>query len=301
MHKSSALGIALKLGATLAFSLMYVVIRLAGTVPTGEVVFFRAFFALVPLFALSAFTAGPIAVIRTKRPLMHLIRSVTGVSSMFFNFTALKMLPLAELTGFSFVAPIFATVLAALLLREKVGPFRGAAVVVGFAGVLVMVEPSGGLGSIVSAGSSPGSGLALIGALLSAFVVVFIRQMSSTERSETIVFYFMLFTALAGAVTMIWWHVALSPMMTLWLVLSGILGGVGQICMTYSYRYAEPSLLAPFDYVAMVWAALFGFVFFLEVPDRLVIVGAAVVVGSGLFIAWRERRHHQAIPEPVTP
>jgi drug/metabolite transporter (DMT)-like permease len=299
--RNPSFGIALKLGATLAFSLMYVCIRFAGSVPVGEAVFFRAFFALVPLFALSTVTAGPKAVVRTRRPIVHLLRSITGVISMFCNFAALKMLPLAELTAYSFVAPIFAVVLAALILREHVGPFRGAAVVVGFAGVLLMIEPHGGVRSLFGAGFSAGAALALLGALLSAFVVVFIRQMSATERSETIVFYFMLFTAVAGAMTMIWWHVPLSPKMAAWLVMSGLLGGVGQICMTYSYRYAEPSLLAPFDYVAMVWAALFGFLAFAEIPERLVLAGAAVVVASGLFIVWRERRLHKLLAIPVAP
>ena len=294
-----ALGIALKLGATLAFSLMYVAIRLAGAVPVGEAVFFRAFFALVPLFVLSVFTVGPAAVVRTGRPFLHLVRSAAGVTSMFLNFAALKLLPLAELTGFSFVAPIFAVVLAALVLREHVGPYRGAAVVIGFAGVLFMVEPHGGVGAIAGAGLSAGAALALLGALLSSFVVIFIRQMSTTERSEAIVFYFMTFTAIAGALTMIWWRVPLTPKMTLWLVLCGLLGGIGQICMTFSYRYAEPSLLAPFDYVAMVWAMLLGFLFFSEIPERLVLVGAAIVVASGLYIAWRERRLHRVRGVPI--
>ena len=294
-----ALGIALKLGATLAFSLMYVAIRLAGAVPVGEAVFFRAFFALVPLFVLSVFTVGPAAVVRTQRPFLHLVRSAAGVTSMFLNFAALKLLPLAELTGFSFVAPIFAVVLAALVLREHVGPYRGAAVVIGFAGVLFMLEPHGGVGAIAGAGLSAGSALALLGALLSSFVVIFIRQMSTTERSEAIVFYFMTFTAIAGALTMIWWHVPLTPKMTLWLVLCGLLGGIGQICMTFSYRYAEPSLLAPFDYVAMVWAMLLGFLFFSEIPERLVLVGAAIVVASGLYIAWRERQLHRVRGVPI--
>jgi drug/metabolite transporter (DMT)-like permease len=143
--------------------------------------------------------------------------------------------------------------------------------------------------------------LALLGAFLSAFVVIFIRQMSTTERSETIVFYFTLITALAGAASLIWWRAPLSWTAASWLVLSGILGGIGQVCMTYSYRYAEPSLLAPFDYVAMVWAALFGFAVFDEVPEQLVLIGAATVVASGLFIVWRERQLHKTAVEPIPP
>jgi len=296
--RGASLGIALKLGATLSFSLMYVVIRLAGAVPLGEVVFFRAFFALVPLFATAVFTVGPKAVVRTRRLGVHFLRSILGVGSMFLNFAALKLIPLAALTGLSFVMPIFATVLAALILREQVGPWRGLAVVVGFGGVLLMTGPLG-VGGLAGGGASLGTVLAILAALLSAFVVIFIRQMSTTERSETIVFYFMSFTAIAGALTMIWWRAPLTASATLWLVLCGLLGGIGQICMTYSYRFAEPSLLAPFDYVAMIWASLLGLAFFGEIPERRVIFGSAVVIASGLFIFWRERRLHKAIIEPL--
>jgi drug/metabolite transporter (DMT)-like permease len=287
----NALGITLKLGATLSFSLMYAIIKLAGTVPVGEVVFFRCTFALVPLFVLSGFTVGPLAIVRTSRPMFHVLRSAAGTLSMFLNFAALAKLPLADITAFSFVAPIFAVVLAALYLQEQVGPYRWAAVLVGFLGVIVMVEPHGGVLTIVASGFSTGAGLALMGSLLSAFVVIFIRQMSATERSETIVFYFMTTCAAVSAITMVWQHAALSWAQLFWLVGSGVIGGIGQICMTYSYRYAEPSLLAPFDYVAMVWAAALGYVIFAEIPQPLVILGAGIVVAAGLFIVWRERHN----------
>ena len=121
MHQSSR-GIALKLCATLAFSLQYVALKLAGDVPVGEVVFFRAFFALFPLLVFSLFTVGPAALVRTEKPGLHLVRAAIGSSSMFLGFAALKLLPLADITAFGFVQPIFAVILAALLLKEKVGP-----------------------------------------------------------------------------------------------------------------------------------------------------------------------------------
>jgi drug/metabolite transporter (DMT)-like permease len=293
-HTHSRRGIALKLAATLAFSLMYAVIKLAGVVPVGEVVFFRAVFAMVPLLALSTVTIGPLAIMRTGRPFHHILRSAAGVSSMFLNFWALTMLPLADITAFSFVAPIFAVVLAALLLSEHVGPFRWGAVLVGFAGTLLMVEPHGGFGHFAHSGFSLGALLALSGAFLSSFVVVFIRQMSATERSETIVFYFMLTCAIAGAVTMIWFRAPLTFWNMFWLVQCGLLGGIGQICMTYCYRYAEPSLLAPFDYTAMLWAVALGYFIFAEVPEPMVMAGAGVVSAAGIFIVWRERNLHRA-------
>lgn len=289
MHHTSR-GIALKLGATLAFSLQYVGIKLAGAVPVGEVVFFRAFFALLPLVALSAYTVGISQMAYTERPRLHLIRAAVGSSGMFLNFAALKLLPLADITAIGFVQPIFAVVLAALVLKEVIGPYRGAAVVVGFAGVILMVQPHGGLLAIVAHGLSAGAGLALTGALGSAIIVIYIRQMSATEKSETIVFYFMAFCAVVGALTMVWWRVPLTWAKAAWLIMAGVAGGFGQIAMTFSYRYAEPSLLAPFDYVSMVWAVTFGFLIFGEVPATLVLVGAAVVTAAGVFIAFREHR-----------
>jgi drug/metabolite transporter (DMT)-like permease len=289
MHHTSR-GIALKVGATLAFSLQYVGIKLAGSVPVGEVVFFRAFFGLIPLLLLSLHTIGLTQIVRTDRPWLHLIRSAVGASGMFLNFAALKLLPLADITAFGFVQPIFAVVLAALVLKEVIGPYRGTAVVVGFAGVLLMAQPHGGLLAIVAHGLSAGAGLALTGALGSAFVVIYIRQMSTTEKSETIVFYFMAFCAVIGALTMIWWHVPLSRASTFWLVMAGVFGGFGQIAMTFSYRYAEPSLLAPLDYTSMIWAVTFGFLIFGEIPAAAVLFGAAIVTAAGVFIAFREHR-----------
>jgi drug/metabolite transporter (DMT)-like permease len=283
-------GIALKVGATLAFSLQYVGIKLAGSVPVGEVVFFRAVFALVPLVFFSLGTIGLSQMVRTDRPWLHLIRSAVGSSGMFLNFAALKLLPLADITAFGFVQPIFAVVLAALVLKEVIGPYRGTAVVIGFAGVLLMIQPHGGLLAIAAHGLSAGAGLALTGALASAFVVIYIRQMSTTEKGETIVFYFMAFCAVVGALTMIWWRVPLSVPNASWLIMAGLFGGIGQIAMTFSYRYAEPSLLAPFDYTSMIWAASFGLLIFGEVPARAVLIGAAIVTAAGVFIAFREHR-----------
>ena len=296
MKKNVPLGIALKIGQTLTFALMYASIKLAGHVPVGEVIFFRCFFAFVPLAVWTIFTVGPAAAIHTNRPIYHVGRSLMGVTAMFFNFAALKLLPLATVTAFSFMQPVFAVILAALLLHEHVGRYRWTAVAIGFAGVLMMIEPHGGLTSLLNLHMSRGVGYALTFSLFSALVIILIRQMSATERGEAIVFYFMASGAIAGAVTMIWDHAALSSSTVVWLVLCGVFGGIGQICMTYCYRYAEPSLLASFDYILMVWAMLLGYFVFAEMPDTLVLAGAGVVIVAGMFIVWREHRLHVERP-----
>lgn len=287
-------GIALKLSNTLAFALMYAAIKLAGTFPVGEVIFFRSAFALIPVLAFAVWSGGVREGIITQRPLFHVLRSMAGLAGMFLNFAALARLPLADITGFSFVAPIFAVVLATIMLHERASVERWIAVTAGFSGVLLMLQPHGGVLHLMRAGFTSGAGLALMGALLSAFVVVFIRQMSATERSEAIVFYFMLTCAVVSGATLFWHWTTPTWSAAGWLVLAGILGGIGQLCMTFSYRHAAPSLLAPFDYVAMVWAAALGYFVLGEVPQPLVMLGAAVVIAAGLFIIWRERRRHLA-------
>ena len=292
MNANISRGIALKIAQTLFFSLMYASIKLAGPqVPVGEVMFFRCFFALVPLAAWTFATVGPAAAIRTKKPLYHIGRSLIGSVSMFFNFAALQLLPLATVTAFGFLQPIFVVMLAIPMLGERVGIWRWMAVIVGFIGILMMIEPHGGLTAIIGLHLSRGVAYALVFALLSALVVILIRQMSTTERGEAIVFYFMSWGAGVGAVTMIWSHAPLTFSMTAWLVVSGLIGGLGQIAMTACYRYAEPSLLASFDYISMVWAVGLGYFVFAEMPESMVLIGAVVVIGAGLIIVWRERRH----------
>lgn len=299
--KNTPLAITLKLFQSFAFSLMYAAIKLAGTVPVGQVVFFRAFFALVPLFLWTLFTVGPRQAIRTERPLVHVVRGAVGVAAMFTNFAALALLPLVTVTAFGFMQPIFAVVLAALLLKEHAGPWRWAAVLIGFAGVLLMMQPHGGLTALISLRLSKGVFYALFFTVLSAFIVVWIRQMSATERSEAIVFYFMSACVVAGLVVMAFDHQALTWRQIGLLTACGIFGGVGQVLMTYSYRFGEPSLLAAFDYTAMIWAMLLGWFVLGEHPEAMVLAGAGVVIASGLLIAWREYRHKVELPnEPLT-
>jgi drug/metabolite transporter (DMT)-like permease len=283
-------GIALKIGATLGFTLMYACAKLGGEVPAGQIIFFRAFFSLLTVLAMAALTGKLRHIPQTRRLGWHAVRGTVGASSMFCNFAAVKILPLADMTAFTFAMPIFAVVLAAMVLKEKVGIYRAGAVLVGFAGVLLMLQPEGGIAAIIAAGFSTGAALALCGALLSAIVVIFIRQMSVTEKSETIVFYFMIIGTLLGAVSMLWARVPLSYEAMGWLALSGVTGGLGQICMTFCYRYAEPSLLAPFDYMAMLWAVILGLLVFGTVPETYVLAGTALVGAAGIFIAVREHR-----------
>lgn len=296
-------GIALKLLATLSFSLMYVFIKLAGDVPLSQQILFRCLFSLPVVFAVAPFTVGFAAVVRTRRPLVHFTRAMVGLSALCLTISSVHYIPLADVTAFGFVMPIFAVIMAALILRETVGPWRWGAVLIGFLGVMLMCQPHGGILGIVENifGNSIGAALALGGAFMSSFVVIFVRQMNSTEKSETIVFYFMFISTIVSALASLWWHVSLSWEQMLWLALSGVAGGIGQVAMTYSYRFAEPSLLASFDFTSMVWATLFGYLLFAEIPAMIMLVGAGIVIGSGSFIAWREHRQRKDEIVSATP
>ncbi len=284
------LGIALKVAATLIFMFMAVIARGFGdTFPVGQVVFFRAAFAFVPIAAVMLYSGMRLTDLRTNVPWSHARRATSGVLAMFTYFSALMYLPIADVTAISFTSPLIVVVLAAFILGETVRAYRWSAVSVGFAGVLIMVSPHLGEG-VSASGASTGVLLAFANAVLVAFTMIFIRRMSGSEPALVIAFYFQLACTVVSACTLPFAWATPSGGELVLLVTLGILGGVGQLLMTNSYRYAEVSTLANFDYAAMIWAILLGWLFFGELPAVAVYVGAVVVIGSGLFIVWRERQ-----------
>jgi len=286
------LGILLKVLATLAFTLMAILGRsLAGEIPVGEMVFFRASFAFLPLLAWMLISRIPLRSLRTQHPLLHARRAATGMLAMFSYFSALVFLPVADLTAIGFASPLIVVVLAATLLGERVGTYRWSAVAAGFAGVLIMLTPH--LSGEVQSGW--GVVLALANAVCVAFTMIFIRSMSHSEAPLTIAFYFQLCCAVVSGITLAFDWVTPTLEQFLVLAMLGVLGGIGQLLMTTSYRHASASTLANFDYAAMIWAVALGWLFFSEVPVAEVFIGAAVVVGSGLFIVWRERQLGQQV------
>ena len=284
------IGIALVLAATLAFTLMGALVRYLGqSVPLGEIVFMRSFLALVPLLAMIAWRNELRTALRTSNPFAHFSRSVTGVAAMFMNFAALTLLPLADATAIGFAAPIFTVVLAALVLGEVVRIRRWTAVAVGFIGVLVMLSPYVGNTSS-GAGSTLGAFLALAGAFTVAAAMTQVRHLSRTESTASLVFYFSIVCSLCGLATIPWGWVMPTVNELLLMIAMGFLGGIGQMLITESYRHASASVVAPFAYSAMPYSMVIGYVWFGEVPESIVLVGAAIVIGAGLFVIWRERK-----------
>jgi drug/metabolite transporter (DMT)-like permease len=284
------IGIALVLASTFAFTLMGAVVRyLTQTVPLGQVVFARSFVALIPLLLMLAWQGQLTTALRTKSPGAHLTRSITGAVAMFLNFAALAFLPLAEATAIGFATPLFTVALSALLLGEIVRARRWSAVAAGFAGVLVMIYPNLG-GASRESGVALGVAFAVGGALAVAIAMTQVRHLSRTETTASLVFYFSIVCSLCGLVTIAWGWKVPSPGEFGLMIAMGFLGGIGQLMITESYRHAPASVVAPFAYTGMIYSIVIGYLWFGEVPGTIVLAGAAIVIGAGLFVIWREHR-----------
>lgn len=285
--------ILLKLISALLFALMQALVRYLGDiVPLGQLVFFRSIFAILPVLVIYAWRRELAAAVRTRRPFGHLGRGMLAVFGMFLNFAALARLPLVEATAISFATPLITVAFAAWFLGERVRIFRWSAVVIGFAGVIVMLWPhlSWAHFALGSAATTVGAMCALAGAFTNAGSVIQTRRLTDSETTSSIVLYFSLFCAIAGLLTYPFgWHSPTWPQLAA-LIAVGLLGGLAHILVTESYRYAPASVIAPFDYSMMIWAFLLGYALFGELPTIYVFIGSAIVAAAGLLVIWRERQ-----------
>lgn len=305
-------GVALKVAATFVFAMMSALIKSASSrFPVGEVVLFRSLFALVVLVVWLASRGEFPGALHTQRPIGHIGRSLAGSGGMFANFVVLSLLPLADATAFTFATPLIVVPMAAFTLGEIVRPYRWASVALGFAGVLVMLSDHLGESAATAAPQRTlGAVVALAGAVSSAVAMIQTRRLTQSEPTGAIVFYFSSLTATFSALLLLaaalWPNgapgadfvsgqrfVMPSPSQFAILASIGILGGAGQILMTHSYRFADASIIAAFDYVAMIWAAALGYVFFAETPTLRIALGAMVVATAGIFVLWREQARRQ--------
>jgi drug/metabolite transporter (DMT)-like permease len=295
--------------AVVVFTGMDAVIKgVSETFPTGELVFFRNLFAFGPILGFMIWQGG--ITLRTRHLGGHLLRGLFGVAAMYCFFLSYRLLPLSDAIALGLSGPIFLTVLSIPFLGEQVGVRRWSACVVGFVGVLIMTRPDvliGGAGAWDAAALVP-----LLGAVFYAFAMISIRRLTGTEGSATIVFYFSLFATLAGLATaplgafdpaLAWvWP---SPREWLIVLAIGLMGGCAQILLTIAYRSAPVSVVAPFDYMALVYGLILGFIFFAEIPDGYLLVGGATVVASGIYIVHREavvaRERRRRQPAPPLP
>jgi len=280
--------------SSLLFAVMSTLVRFTGeTAPVGQVVFFRAAFAIVPVALIYAWRGELRQMVRTRRLAGHAGRGLFSIGGMFLNFASLARLPLVDATALSFASPIATVVLSAIFLKERVRIYRWSAVALGFVGVLVMLwphfDPSRYAG-LATAATAIGAICGLTGAIINAGAVIQTRRLTDTETTSSIVFYFSLFCALAGLATLPFGWIWPTPAELAALVATGVIGGLSHIFLTESYRNAPQSVVAPFNYTTMLWALVFGYVIFGEIPLPIVFVGASIIAAAGLIVVFRERQ-----------
>jgi drug/metabolite transporter (DMT)-like permease len=282
----------LKLTSAMLFAIMSALVRyVSDLTPLGQMVFFRSAFGIIPVVVIYAWRRELMTAVRTSRPFGHLGRGAISVFGMFFNFAALARLPIVDVTTITFASPLITVALAAVFLKERVRIYRWSAVIVGFAGVLVMLSPHLDVErSTTNALAIAGATFGLVGAFFSACSTVQTRSLAKSETTSSIVLYFSLICAAAGLVTLPFGWLTPTWGELAGLVAIGIFGGLAHIFLTESYRLAEASLVAPFDYTSMLWALVLGYLVFSELPGWQVFVGAGIIALAGLFVIWRERQ-----------
>jgi len=289
------LGLGLRLVAILMLSTMGALIKLVEThgAHLVEIMLFRQLFAIP--FVLAWVMMGPgLASLKTRHFGLHVSRSAVGLTGMVFNFGAVLLLPLAEATTFGFTVPIFATILGALVLKEQTGWHRWGAVLVGFIGVLIVAQPGG------SHIPLDGALVGLTAALFVAIVAIQLRQLGRTENPATTVFWF---SSLSVPPLLIGYAFVAAPhdwQTFALLILIGLVGGGAQLALTASLRFAPVSAVVPMDYSSLIWATFYGYLLFGALPGPWTWVGAPIIIASGLYIVWRERRRGLARATPVT-
>lgn len=276
----AGLGAILMVGATLCFVLMQSLIRqVGGELPPVEVAFFRnlfGFLVIAPIFIRNGW-----APLRTKRLPLHALRGVLQGVSMLAFFTGVTMAPFAEATSISFSGPLFATVLAVLVLRERIRMRRILALLAGFIGVLIVLRP--GFGEL-----GLGQGLLLGSSLVWGSAIIVIKLMSSTESAATQTAYMGIFmTPLTFLPALYVWQTPNLEQLA-WLALIGGLGTLGHLCFASAFRRADSSALLPLDFLRLFWASALGFLMFGEIPDLWAWIGGGIIFVSATYIAFRE-------------
>jgi drug/metabolite transporter (DMT)-like permease len=283
------LGVALRIGSTLAFAAMVACIKAVGdATPLGQIVFFRSAVALIPLCVFLWWTGDFPYGIATTRPLGHIARCLMGAAAMFTSFATIRLLPVAEATMLSYLSPVMLAVLGWALLGERLTRARAGGVVLGFFGVLAFCGPA--FAGVLPQGALQGIMLGLLTALLTAGALIQVRRLTQVgEKAGAIAFWFAMVSAVAGLATLpLGWVLPDLRVLAL-LIGAGIAGGVAHILMTLSFRYAEAAALAPFEYLSILWAVLMGLLLFSEAPGWSFVIAAPLIL-AGAIVARPQRR-----------
>ena len=263
-----------------AFSLMDVIVKWSEDYPVGQVLFFRGFCGIIPILFLIP-KDRYLDFYKTTRPFLHFKRCLAGLIALVSIFIALRNLPLATVVSITFAAPIFTTIFSIFLLNEKVGLYRWLAVLVGFVGIIIISEP--GFSSLNLYYIYP-----IIFCLGLSYVAIAIRKLSSTEPVWLISFFFS-FSIMLLSFLSFYQNWILPSLIDLFLLsLIGILGGLANLWLSQSYKYSEVSLVTPLKYLALVFAIIFGYFIWSEVPTLKTLMGALLVILSSFIIFRRE-------------
>ena len=284
--------IALKLLAVFLFMVMAAMIKEATqSVPAGQAVFFRSLFAM-PIIVGWIWHKGELSEALVPVNLLgHIWRGLFGTAAMALTFGGLGLLPLPEVTAIGYATPMFTVILAALMLGETVRLFRISAVALGLVGVMIVIWPRLSVDTDTLGMAGTFGALMVLGAsILRALVQIHIRTLVKTEHTAAIVFYFSLTATVLSLLSLPFGWVVPSVTDVILLVSAGLVGGIAQILVTSSYRFGGASMLAPFDYASLIFAAVIGYLVFSEVPTLNMVGGAALVVLGGVLIIWRERQ-----------
>ena len=293
-------GILFLIAGIAIFSAQDVVIRfLSDRFSVFEIVLVRSVVAVIVVLPLIKLEGG-LETLKTRHPYMHAARGLFACLAYTFYYLAIAAMPLADVVAITFSAPLIVTALSVPILKEPVGLHRWSGVAVGFVGVVVLLRPGAGV-------FDPASVLALLAALMYAGNILIVRQLSRTDSSSSMAFYtcgvYILFAGIAGLAFgdgrfATDGHASLVFLFRAWTIpalkdlglmaVTGLTFGVGFYCLTQAYRMGQPSLVAPFEYTAILWAMIWGFVFWQETPDVLAYTGIALIVSSGIYIVYRE-------------
>lgn len=292
-----AKGLAFMFVSTICFTGMQSAIRFvaedtANPLHPLELVFFRNIFgviAIAPVFMRSGLT-----ILKTRRIGLHLSRAVIQSIGMMSFFVGLTLIPLTEVTALSFSAPLFATVLAIFVMGERVRIRRISALIIGFAGVLIVLQP--GVGAV-----STGALFIVVSSLIWAIAMTMIKSLSRTDSAVTSTLYAGLFMTPMTLVPALFVWTTPSLHQLMWLLLVGVAGTLGHVCFAQAFKLAEMSAVLPLDFLRLVWASLFGYFLFAETPGLYSWLGGLVIFGSASYIAFREAKLSREVSRANKP
>ena len=290
------LALVLRLGSALCFSVMFLLVKLASQsgIHVLEIAFWRQAVA-PPALLLWLLYRGSLSQLRTQRFAKHFARALVGNANMTIIFFAATLLPLAESTTLGFTSPLFAVIIAAMVLGERIGPWRWAAVTLGFVGILVITQPGSEIAHPL------GMSLALFAAMLVAIINFQVRDLGRTESAVSIVFYFGLLGSLAIGMALPFVRTPHNAHQWVLLLSMGAAGTIAQLLMTASLRMGRVASVIIMDYSTLIWATLWGWLAWNQLPSTATWLGAPLIIGAGLLIAWREhvlsKERQQIIPQ----